>query len=375
LERQKKLTEDGIKRYKAQMQGKSTMSVDAAIEDTMPDRSPYEKALDVKGVKPVPYMQELPKPKGWEIVENFFNEIKREHSFIRDMKEEGKETPIKKEYLNKRLNQLDNMVGAIDTYKNMMLKIDGVDKVAFKDIMMKFEEILSIYENTIRKYTNQRNDAVERLSGLQQEMDHLKEMYDPDTGEFKGLNKEEIDNLKGIFLRLLYRDLERYWSTRVGKDLSVFGDRDTNWYDNVFRTFKNVASSRSNKKMLGLVNKYKQETMSDFDDITNRLKSQQLEKKRDALLKGYKQFDIDPVMSSRIKDLNTRIGTLKKQEEQINRIFNFMGSASATAMQADFEQMLRDKIKDLGTGQDAACLLYTSPSPRDRTRSRMPSSA
>ena len=26
-------------------------------------------------------------------------------------------------------------------------------------------------------------------------------------------------------------------------------------------------------------------------------------------------------------------------------------------------------------GRDAACLLYTSPSPRDRTRSRMPSSA
>ena len=26
-------------------------------------------------------------------------------------------------------------------------------------------------------------------------------------------------------------------------------------------------------------------------------------------------------------------------------------------------------------GQDEACLLYTSPSPRDRTRSRMPSSA
>ena len=27
------------------------------------------------------------------------------------------------------------------------------------------------------------------------------------------------------------------------------------------------------------------------------------------------------------------------------------------------------------TAQAAACLLYTSPSPRDRTRSRMPSSA
>ena len=30
---------------------------------------------------------------------------------------------------------------------------------------------------------------------------------------------------------------------------------------------------------------------------------------------------------------------------------------------------------DVGIGLEQACLLYTSPSPRDRTRSRMPSSA
>ena len=33
---------------------------------------------------------------------------------------------------------------------------------------------------------------------------------------------------------------------------------------------------------------------------------------------------------------------------------------------------IRDYIKEVEIG---ACLLYTSPSPRDRTRSRMPSSA
>ena len=34
---------------------------------------------------------------------------------------------------------------------------------------------------------------------------------------------------------------------------------------------------------------------------------------------------------------------------------------------------LPDNIKPIGPGM--ICLLYTSPSPRDRTRSRMPSSA
>ena len=35
----------------------------------------------------------------------------------------------------------------------------------------------------------------------------------------------------------------------------------------------------------------------------------------------------------------------------------------------------RDCIRDIGYEQDKFCLLYTSPSPRDRQKSRMPSSA
>ena len=34
-----------------------------------------------------------------------------------------------------------------------------------------------------------------------------------------------------------------------------------------------------------------------------------------------------------------------------------------------------DLVNKLNTDQEYSCLLYTSPSPRDRTRSRMPSSA
>ena len=47
-------------------------------------------------------------------------------------------------------------------------------------------------------------------------------------------------------------------------------------------------------------------------------------------------------------------------------------------MQRDFlngKQRLMLATNAFGMGIDKACLLYTSPSPRDRTRSRMPSSA
>jgi hypothetical protein len=320
----------------------------AAIEDTMPDLSPYEKALETKGIKPAPFMQELPKPKGWDIVENFFKEVKREYNFFKSRKEEGKDSPLQSQYLKNRLDQLENMAGAIDAYKNQKVTIGG-DSVVFRDVMMEFEKTLTDYQDLLTKYTSQRDAAVDKVSYLQQELDHYNEMYDSETGEFKGLDPEEIANLKDIFLRMLYKDMERYWSSRVGKDLSVFGERDTNWYNNVFSTFKNVAKVRSNKKMLGLINKYKQETRSDFDDMINRTKSQQLEKERDKLLEGYEEYKVDPEISTRLKEFNTRIETLKKQEKQMDRVFNFMGSASLVAMQSDFEKMLREKSQQLST--------------------------
>ena len=40
-----------------------------------------------------------------------------------------------------------------------------------------------------------------------------------------------------------------------------------------------------------------------------------------------------------------------------------------------FKEVINRPIKKVPTLRDMTCLLYTSPSPRDRTRSRMPSSA
>ena len=42
---------------------------------------------------------------------------------------------------------------------------------------------------------------------------------------------------------------------------------------------------------------------------------------------------------------------------------------------ADFENRFEQYSDGLTTDEYRDCLLYTSPSPRDRTRSRMPSSA
>eukprot|EP00657_Telonema_sp_P-1_P008046 TRINITY_DN28578_c0_g1_i1.p2 TRINITY_DN28578_c0_g1~~TRINITY_DN28578_c0_g1_i1.p2 ORF type:complete len:105 (-),score=63.01 TRINITY_DN28578_c0_g1_i1:97-411(-) len=52
----------------------------------------------------------------------------------------------------------------------------------------------------------------------------------------------------------------------------------------------------------------------------------------------------------------------------INDIFERIAVQAASLTRAN-------KKKTLGSSEMQTCLLYTSPSPRDRTRSRMPSSA
>ena len=56
----------------------------------------------------------------------------------------------------------------------------------------------------------------------------------------------------------------------------------------------------------------------------------------------------------------------------------FMFLAVGLSAQSGYEKAMiagLEQIQNAKTAQDMSCLLYTSPSPRDRTRSRMPSSA
>ena len=56
-----------------------------------------------------------------------------------------------------------------------------------------------------------------------------------------------------------------------------------------------------------------------------------------------------------------------RRARQINSYFNQLGDGLG--------QMVPPQVSSLARKPLSICLLYTSPSPRDRTRSRMPSSA
>ena len=64
----------------------------------------------------------------------------------------------------------------------------------------------------------------------------------------------------------------------------------------------------------------------------------------------------------------------KKELEPILRLLNEVGGVDSKDKEAEeFAKVIQDL--ELYSNKVDSCLLYTSPSPRDRTRSRMPSSA
>ena len=66
----------------------------------------------------------------------------------------------------------------------------------------------------------------------------------------------------------------------------------------------------------------------------------------------------------------------KENEEKFACLTAYDACFSSILSKAGVEVILvGDSLGMVLQGHDSTCLLYTSPSPRDRTRSRMPSSA
>ena len=81
-------------------------------------------------------------------------------------------------------------------------------------------------------------------------------------------------------------------------------------------------------------------------------------------------LDIDHILSDECRRAIAAFAELEKSPEHIHTYrLTPLGLWNARASGHDAEQVIDILIKY------SSCLLYTSPSPRDRTRSRMPSSA
>ena len=73
------------------------------------------------------------------------------------------------------------------------------------------------------------------------------------------------------------------------------------------------------------------------------------------------------------------LGVIREVDVEDGRVrVSFMPTFLGCPAVAVMRNLMADRIRELGAEPEvevAACLLYTSPSPRDRQKSRMPSSA
>ena len=80
-----------------------------------------------------------------------------------------------------------------------------------------------------------------------------------------------------------------------------------------------------------------------------------------------------------VRDLNEVFASAMEHGETEQQIIQRLGTpkefADSTAEQFGIDNTKSKKRNGIISTLAALCLLYTSPSPRDRTRSRMPSSA
>ena len=81
------------------------------------------------------------------------------------------------------------------------------------------------------------------------------------------------------------------------------------------------------------------------------------------------------VMGSRVLDMEKRLESLVFKDSR-TRIIQFLeGLAKKKGQRVGYEMLVRKFLTHQEIANLTACLLYTSPSPRDATLSRMPSSA
>ena len=96
-----------------------------------------------------------------------------------------------------------------------------------------------------------------------------------------------------------------------------------------------------------------------------------LEKRTKLFSDPFKHFEINqPLTQNAIDEIcNAEIADPRKQN------LNYDGTRALDGGEGAFRAGIKDGGKAKKLRCYVTCLLYTSPSPRDRTRSRMPSSA
>ena len=231
-------------------------------------------------------------------------------------------------------------------------------------------------KKNIMSYPTMPKDLARRLLNIAEgDVDMSEEVQVEDSEEITNTGREE--DLSNIDRDSITIDMVK---PAIEKMLASYEADAKEWNDNYAEMEKEVrAKGVTDPRQIEI------DVFNMDDDIVSYVNIDDLEDKIDAIKRLMKQGDADghdivdmassgPVDTSAREQFMQELKTAIKQDYPDLYDKLFMYGIGESENDAEYTDQLRE-LRSLAFGLDEDCLLYTSPSPRDLSTSRMPSSA
>lgn len=349
------------KEYMSQKQ--ESLKKEAAYDpfDPKPQLSPSERALADAPSKEDPIVKD--KPEFYKKIQKTINYFKKiipeiEAESLEKHPGKGIEGQKAEEYLDYFHNlslEIPDYVAALKAeiipglrgLLKQKVKIPGLMNVTtnLEDAVQTLDNLMDSYTSARTKLKNRIDTEIKNQGISLTKIKEVSEFLDPKTGEFIDFSDKEKDILKRVFMRQVYKYLDELWSQKQSQMHPTMGERSTDYYNNIWKSFREFSGIKSNKKFISILNTLKAETRADTSDDVNRiyLKSQQLEARKKELEQGVKDLGLDPKKNKDIKELEESIAKIQEKEKIIDRIFNEMLKGSELQYISKIRAGLREK--------------------------------
>jgi hypothetical protein len=347
--------------------------------------SPYDIALEKSPSKQDFIIKD--KPEFYKKIQktiNYFKKITKDLEKYQQLKKEDKLSD-KKEYFEEHMSYFENLSTEIPNYvaairaeiipglKGLLkqkVRIPGLQNIttSLEDGVKTLDDLMMGYSSNRAKLKNRIDSEIKRHNISLSKVKELSEFIDPQTGKFIDFTDKEKEILKRVFMRQVYKYLDELWSQSQAKMHPTMGERSTDFYNNVWQSFKDYSGVKSNKKLMSILHTYKAETKSDGVDDVKRiyLKSQQLWDKKQELEKGLRDLGLDPARNSDIIELNKSIVEIKEKEKVIERIFDEMFKGTELSYISKIRESLREKAKVDQKDSEVEEYAPTAPVPKEK---------